>query len=260
MPKIEPPKDVRFTDDEALQAIVEAIRPNAVPGRLVLLPEILCAWVEGGLLDHLSREGRAVIRQRAKRLAGVSNRASDLLDAVQALDEKGRLKTAIAPQTHKGLSSSKRRAPPTILPWPEGIGGAELRRDEALAWLGDLIDALAAPRPTPPPDKLTCSYLVVLDLAAIFEFVTCTPPRRYTNKSTHRPYGPFWDFVSAICKSITEVKSLDRAIKNVVDHYPDRHRRGRKRHRDSSIEYSPWFANLQFRHPRLWQKMRRAPR
>jgi hypothetical protein len=189
------------------------------------------------------------------------------------LDEEGRLQIAWGPQTRqKGLPSNARQASATALSWPDGIDGAKLRRDEALSWLRDLVDALVEPGPEPPPDISTRNYLIVLDLAAIFQFVTCTPPARRNNsysESGEQPYGPFFDFVSCVCESIPGVKSLDQAIKDVVAHYPDHlvahypdhpHRRGRARSRSASIEYSQWFANLQFSHPSLWRKVRRASR
>jgi hypothetical protein len=263
MPEAAPLRAVHFTD-EAQKRIVEAVRPNAVPERLALLPELLCAWAEGGLIDHLSRERRAVIKQRIERLTAVSKRASYLLDAVEALDEEGQLQIACGPQTRrKRQPSNARWASATALSWPDGIFGAELRREEALSWLCDLVDALSEPGPEPPPDKSTRGYLVVLDLAAIFQFVTCIPPARRNkadSESGKRLYGPFFDFVNSVCESIPEVKSLDDAIKRVVAHYPDHHRRGPARSRRNSIEYSQWFANLQFSHPSLWQKVRRASR
>jgi hypothetical protein len=260
MPKPAPLRAVHFTD-EALKRIVEAVRPNAVPERLVLLPELLCDWAERGLIDHLSREPRAVIRQRTKRVTAVSKKASCLLDAVKALDEEGQLQIACGPQTRrKRLPSNARGASATALSWPDGIAGAELRRDEALSWLCDLVDALGEPGPELLPDKSTRNYLIVLDLAAIFQFVTCIPPTRRTLVESGKPYGPFFDFVSSVCESIPGMKSLDEAIEHVVAHYPDHHHRGRARSRFSSIEYSQWFANLQFRQPGLWQKVRRASR
>jgi hypothetical protein len=263
MPKAAPLRAVHFTD-EARKRIAEVVRPNAVPHRLALLLELLCAWAEGGLIDHPSREPRAVIKQRTKRLTAVSKRASYLLDAVKALDEEGRVQIAWGPQTRqKRLPSNARRASATALSWPDGIEGAKLRRDEALSWLRDLVDALVEPGPEPLPDKSTRNYLIVLDLAAIFQFVTCIPPARRNkadSESGRRLYGPFFDFVNSVCESIPEVKSLDDAIKKVVAHYPDNHRRGPARSRRNSIEYSHWFANLQFSHPSLWQKIMRASR
>jgi hypothetical protein len=109
-------------------------------------------------------------------------------------------------------------------------------------WLSDLVAALGEGRRKPPPDKKTLSYLIVLDLAAIFERVTCARPTRRIDPDTSKPYGPFWDFVTAVCRSLPQVGSPDRAIRDVQTY--------------SATEFSPFIANLQFRDPALWQKLR----
>ncbi len=214
MLNIGPAGTVHFTN-EILAKIAAGLPPDTPPERIALLPEILHAWAEEDLRDHLSREGRAAIQRRTKRLATVSSRASGLIDAVRALDGRGRFIIACEPQMRPEASIGNPR-------WgglwgPDDIEGAKRRRDEALSWLCDLVTALGEPRAKPLPDKKTVSYLVVLDLAAIFELV---------------------------CGSFSGVGSIDQAIKDVMKFYPTK-------------EYSSFIANLQFRHPGLWQKLRR---
>lgn len=244
MVNIAPAEMIRFTD-EALARIVAGLPPDAPPERVALLPEILRAWTEEDLREHLSREGRAVIQRRTKQLATVSKRANGLIEAVRALDGRGRFIIACEAQMRREATIGNPRS--GGLWGPDDIEGAKRRRDEALSWLCDLVTALGEPRPKPPPDKKTVSYLVVLDLAAIFELVTCTQPTRRNNpySDSSQAYGPFWDFVNCVCSSFTGVGSIDRAIRDLMTFYPTK-------------EYSAFVANLQFRHPGLWQKLRRV--
>ncbi len=219
--------------DSALAAIVAVLPPGSPPERVALLPAILRAWAERDLCEHLSREGRAAVRQRESRLQAVAKRGKALLHAVKALHERGFSEVALRPQMRR-----KNVELPDV-----DVETADHRRDQAISWLHDLIEAIEEPQPEPPPDKRTRSYLIVLDLAAIFELVTCEKPTRRIDAyaDAAHPYGPFWNFVNAVCATLTDVRSLDRALKDVRFH--------------SGSEYSTFVANLQFRHPALWQEL-----
>lgn len=248
MPEHELSATVEFTDD-ALSKILAVLPPEAPPERVALLPALLRAWAAEDLREHLSREGRAAIAQRRKKLAAVAATARCLLDALQALDAAGRFEAALRTQMRREVRAGKQRRvvrrtddghlERIEFPWPADIDGSLHRRDEALQWLADLAGALAESQEKPPPDKRTISYLVVRDLAAIFELVTGQKPTRRNNPYAEgRAYGPFWDFVTGVCRSIDGVRSLDRAMKDVTAFYPQ--------------EFSPFIANLQFRHPALY--------
>jgi hypothetical protein len=242
MAKTERSGPIRFTY-EALATIAAALPLEAPPERIALLPELLRAWAEEDLLEHLSQEGRAAHRHRSARLAALRKTATRLRDAVHSLDETGRFPIASEPQMRREFAIGN---PPWrrtgLWWWPDDIEGAERRRDEALSWLYDLIEALGEPEQRPPPDKHTRSYLVVLDLLAMYELVTCTDATRRIDPESSQPYGPFWDLLTAVCRSLPQVRSLDRATRDVLTHSPR--------------EFSPFIPNLQFRHPTLWQKLR----
>ena len=244
MPEI--PGAVCFTN-EAIASISAALPSGAPPERVALLPELLRAWASEDLLEHLSREGRQLVKRRGGRLGTISDKARRILDAVDKLDEVGQFLIARGPQMRREARIGNSRWGRTGLPFigPDDMGEAERRRDEALSWLADLIEAIAEPSPEPPPDIKTRGYLIVLDLAAIFELVTCTKPTRRITAAGSRPYGPFWDFVTQVCSSFKGVGSIDQSIRDVVAFYPK--------------EYSPFIANLQFRHPALWQKLTASP-
>jgi hypothetical protein len=233
MRHIRPSVPTRFTD-AAANEIMEALRPSAIPERLQLLPEILAAWSERGLLDLLSLDDRETHRARAEQLQLVSEAATNLIRVVRKLDERGRFEIACRARLHAQGFLEERWDLAIARGAPEIIIAAERHRDEVLSWLANLTKALSVPEPKPPPGKRTRSYLVVLDLAAVFEFVTGKRPTRHNTHyqgTSQRLTGPFWKFVCCVCRSIPEVKSLDRAVRDVLKYYYP------------GPEDSAWFAN-----------------
>jgi hypothetical protein len=226
-------------DDAALTEIAAALPPQTPVERAALLPDVLRAWAAEDLREHFAYEGRAAIRQREKQLAATAAQARGLLARIAMLDQHGRFLLAYHVQNWRegklGQPQSEYR--------PHDIDGSTEQRDEALRWLADLAEALAAPQPKPLPDKRRLDYLIVLDLAVIFELITETTPTRRINPASGRPYGPFWAFCQAVGRAIGCIGSLDRAIRDVMCFYPDR-------------EYSDFVANLQFRHAALWHVLR----
>jgi hypothetical protein len=200
MPEI---SDASCFTDEALANILATLPSAAPPERVALLPHLLHAWAREDLREHLLREGRAVIRCRRKQLGAVGKAARGLLQAMQALDESGWFQLACGPQMRHEARDGNSRWVRTRLPFlgSDDIGEAERRRGEALSWLSDLIEAIAEPSLKPPPDKKTRRNLIVLDLAAIYELVTCNKPTRRITAAGSQPYGPFWDFVTQVCSS-----------------------------------------------------------
>ncbi len=238
--KTSPSRAVEFTD-KALADIIAVLPMETPPERAALLPELLRAWAGEELREHLSRESRAAINKRRRELAAVALNARHFLDSVRTLDRKGLFLLAWETQLQHEIGSV---ATP-IDRWPDDIERGKRRRDEALSWLSDMIDAIATPREKPLPDKRTLGYLVALDLAAIYELVTCTAPTRRNKPDAedgHRAYGPFFDFVSRVCNFIGDTGSIDTAIRLVLRFYPER-------------QFSTFVSNLQFRHPSLWKKL-----
>jgi hypothetical protein len=255
---------------KALGEIAAALPASSPPARVALLPAILRAWAEQDLRDHLSRAGRAAVRQREARLQDVSTHAKDLLNAVEALDEDGYFEMALRAQMQRESAEL----------WNVNLEIADRRRGRAILWLQDLIKALDEPQPKPPPDMSTKHYLVMLDLAAIFQLVSDEPPTRRTHFDTGMPYGPFWDFAKVIWPAIYGTnRGLQSAMK-IWDHEVSRQkklasdkiaqaektlRRPLNKESDKPIlatiircfwSYSPFVANLQFRHRSLWRKLR----
>ena len=115
-----------------------------------------------------------------------------------------------------------------------------------MSWLRDFADVFDEPQPKQLPDKSTGGYLIVLDLAAMYQIITGTRPTRRNKpdaKDGKRAYGPFFEFVSRVCSSIGGIGSIDSAIRSVLRFYPEN-------------QFSTFVLNLQFRHPEIWQKIK----
>jgi hypothetical protein len=256
-----------------LTKIAAALPRGAPPERVTLLPQILRVWAQEDLREHLLREGRADVRQREERLQAVKKQAKDLLNAVEALDKIGRFEVVLRPQM--------RRAGTGV--WNTDIDAADRRRDQAVSWLNDLIEAFEEPRPKAPPDRKTKHYLVMLDLAAIFELISGEPARRRTDADEGVPYGPYWNFAEAFWSAVygnqhglqnavriwaDEVSRQTKLVQSEVARAEEALGRPLERGCDKTVveaimnrcrSYSPFVANLQFRHRSLWRKLRGTP-
>jgi hypothetical protein len=176
---------------KAIDAIATTLPSNIDPGRLALLPRILHAWAKEDLHEHLSRAGRATKRQREEDLRSVGAQAQKLIEAIDALDHTAAFKTALQPQM--------RRADTGL--WETDLTAAKERRDSAISWLVDLIFSESENRAEtgkPYPDKKTRYFLVILDLAAIFELVAGEVATRRVHPDSGKTCGPFADFAASI--------------------------------------------------------------
>jgi hypothetical protein len=188
-----PPTAGRLADD-ALRTIVAALPPNGVPERLILLPRLLREWADRDLLDHFCRERSATLRAREKRLQAVARSAKTLREAMANLEGADVFTLA--------LEIAIRKTGSTLLEVEQSeITKAQEQLTRARRWLPELADAYgprqrqASSRGRP---RNAVSYLVMLDLEAIFEFATGTTAERRVHGKDHPDYGgeygPFWDF------------------------------------------------------------------
>jgi hypothetical protein len=268
--------EVQFSE-EVMGTIEATLSPDADPARLALLPEMLHAWANEDLVEHLSREGRAALRQREKRLRTVGARAQGVIEAILSLDQNGFFKTAFEPQMrHAGTSI-----------WSTDIEAASERRDTAISWLSDLAKLYSVledgsgngKKPKRSPDKAMRYYLIIRDLAAIFELVTKKSATRRVDSDSGQDYGSFADFVEKVWVQIFENKrgrsyairvwanglacqqkridaEMAKAISQLSRPLNDVERDAIE---SGFREYSSFAANLQFRHLDLWRKLTTTP-
>jgi hypothetical protein len=116
--------------DEAIAAIAATLPADTDPARLSVLPELLRAWADEDLREHLSREGRAESRGRKKQLRAVGAKARNLIDAIVALDRSAFFDMAIEPQMRRDGTSL----------WRIDVAAAKGRRDSAIEWLGRVVN------------------------------------------------------------------------------------------------------------------------
>jgi hypothetical protein len=150
--------------------------------RLELLPQILAEWARTDLREHLQRP--ELTPERRERVARVGKCAQKLLEALCAIDVQDRVGMAL-----------KMRAEGD---WTELTELIKRIEDEG----GFLTKLAEAARQTwkrsPGRPRNIRAYLVMKDVAAIFEWLTNMKATRQVDTKSHDETGPFWQFAAAI--------------------------------------------------------------
>jgi hypothetical protein len=259
--------------DEVIEAI-QATLPAAVdPMRRALLPELLGSWAAKELGEHLSLESKAKLRKQDKQLSQAAVCARDLLDAFSKMDRRGFFRVAIEPEMRRTGKS----------PYTVSVDVATLRRHHALDWLKRFTESFSdsgakskfSVKSTAVPDKKARGYLVMLDLAAIFELVTATEATRRVDFETGKEYGPFREFVGCVWRSIFETdtgcsyalrvwadrvaKQRGLATQKIAEAEAKFSRSLTADERDDILDrvfdISTFELNLRLRHPDVWRKL-----
>jgi hypothetical protein len=226
---------VRFADLDVDQ-IIQSLPNGVAQKRLKLLPEILHEWGRTELPRHLSLESLKIIRDRGKKVEVFEKRARALLQAFDALDDLGLQRVA-----HRMATDET-----------SNIAQTDLQQE--LGALCNFLTRLASAEPHASQKSKRgqprnyVAYLVILDIAAIFEWLTKTKPTREVDregKGGKGDIGPFWKFAEAIwplvfCKGRF---GLSSAIKNWAGLEKDWKRKR------SEGEKSPLINNIALRHP-----------
>jgi hypothetical protein len=225
--------------DEDVGALVAVLPGCTDAHRRSLLPRILREWSRIDLEEHLTRSTPRQIRAERQQINKVAKRARELAQALSELEPDGRF--VIAGQLVEAGAGSR-----FGLLSHEDSFEADRRLDEAQKRLEELAKAATEAHrafvPLPNRHETLLRYLVLLDLAAIYEWATRQRAgRRVGTDTSARPgetYGPFWDFASVAWPIIFEsVAGVDYALKTWAD--------ARRRYK----EKSPIIGNLHLRHP-----------
>jgi hypothetical protein len=160
--------------------------------RSELLPKILREWNSTDLREHLSRESRPIIQARIKKLESVRKRAERLLEALNAIDELGRVVIRRQMILADGLEGT------TFL-----TNLVRMRPKEVWNLKAGQPPNLAA-------------YFVLKDAADIFEWFTGLKATREVDRDSYKDTGPFWDFASALWPVVfgRGIEGLSSALKN----------------------------------------------
>ena len=222
------PTQVHFSK-RAVKLIEKYSKPYARQTRVKKLGKILRHWSRAELAEHLSpKPSTHAQNARNKQLQKVGQHAQKLLETMQALDNNGRdliaymmavadTKTSIGKQHTAFMQFIK-------------------RIDDECHFLERLSAATHKAVHKHTGRNIT-AYLVMLDAAAIYKWLTGTQPSRIVVDGTET--GPFYIFLSCLWPVIFQKgdAGLPAAIKNWARY-----------HREYG-ESSPLIANIAIRHP-----------
>jgi hypothetical protein len=218
----------------AVKQICASLPKGIDQRRLDLLPLVLNEWSRTDLREHLSRDIPATKRERDAQLTKVGKYATHLRQALEAIDQPG--KSWIAQEIGREEGS-----PPFSVSRERHAEMKERLRQE-----DDFLRKLAAATLTlieedkrgPGQPRNIPAYLVMKDLAAIFEWLTGRKAARGVDRIYHTETGPFFRFAQSIWQvAFGNTRGLKAAIANFVE--------ARKLYQ----EQSPFLFNIAFHHP-----------
>jgi hypothetical protein len=179
---------VQFTE-EHIHLIMAKLPVGPNPRRWALGPEILRDWTKVELPQYQEWEAdRSKFPERQRQAEGIAKDAKRFLASLEGLDEQMRAQIADRLARNADLISKEDRLK------------VRHRFETELEYLRELVatmQQLWAPRRRGRPRNIMM-YRVILDLAAIFEYVTETKATRLVDRDTHEECGQFHDFAAAI--------------------------------------------------------------
>ena len=204
-----------------------------------LVPMILAEWGRIDIGEYLSLPLSQQVRAEHGALEKVASCANKLARALSSLGPGSR--SAVAYHLSKGKVGAE-----TALEWYYGIRDTDRRLGEMPARLDRLsaaVTATAVEWGSPRPRRGSAiHYLILKDLAAIFEFATEQWSGRRVHTDAHvdagQDYGPFWHFANTIWPMVFgSTNGLSYAVKFWA--------KARERHGEGSAV----IANMDLRHP-----------
>ena len=224
---------VRFAVPD-VHLIIQSLPNGIAQNRLKLFPKILREWGCTELPRHLSLESLKKIRDRRKKLEVFEKQARALLQAFDTLDDL----------------SSRRIAYRMATDETSIITQTDLQQE--LGALRNFLTRLASPEPHANQkskggrQRNYIAYLVILDIAAIFEWITKTEATRQVDRGGKGDIGPFWKFAEAIWPLVfgKGKSGLSSAMKNWASLLV-----AWKLGRSEINDRSPLIINIALRHP-----------
>jgi hypothetical protein len=197
--------------DRDVEPIVKALKVEPNPHRLCLFPQVLNEWARTELVEYASLKAlRASSLKEVARYARVSRSAKDLVDAIDALiegndlvvieHEMARAAGSIVTRERRGHLSRK-----------------VIEHRDFLNHLRTAVDSLQHRlKKGPGQPRNTVAYLVLLDLAAIFSWLTGTEAKREVDRMRGCETGAFYHFCAAVWPLVfhSETHGLPAAMKN----------------------------------------------
>jgi hypothetical protein len=217
---------VPYFDKRAVDQILASLPPGIGQRRLDLLPRVLKHWSVTYLHEHLSRERPPILRRRYNQLTRIENCANNLRKALGALDQRGRSWIALEMAREGGdrFSIVEGETLRQMEEWHrlESEKLAEINErltleDDFLLKLGTATQRLVEEDKQGPGQPANVpAYLVMMDLAAIFEWLTGREATRVVDRIDKHETGHFWNFAAAVWPLVFGHgrKGLSAAMKN----------------------------------------------
>jgi hypothetical protein len=181
------------------------------------------------LREHLSRDTPAASRKRFAQLTKFGRCATHLRQAFEALDQRGRVWIA------REIGREEGSPPFPFTVSRERHAEMKERLRKLAAATQTLIEEDKRGRGQPRNIR---AYLVMLDLAAIFELLTDRKAARGVDRTDHTETGPFWRFAESVWQVVFgTTRGLKAAMKNWAE--------ARKLYH----EHSSFLLNLPLRRP-----------
>ena len=220
------------------EELIRALPQPVCRRRVVLLPLILEQWNRCDLPEHLSRKSRPVDNDLIGKLEIVRKHARELQEALKAIGEHGRT-ALLAQMTNRSGSHDENRSEfKAIVTW--------LEQEAAFIEKLVAVDPREFWKPKRGRSRNLPAYLVLQDLAAIFEWLTSTKATREVSRDNGTEIGPFFIFASTLWPTIfgKGVTGLPAAMKNWA------------KWRSAYNEQSALIVNLALRNP-VWEILKR---
>jgi hypothetical protein len=227
---------LKFGERE-IRLILKALPEGISSRKLELLPKILKEWSDNDLKWSLFHVDPTIAKERAKRMEAIAKHAGELSRALdEFVDYAGREFLGVPGDNWLVFKFAKRISP---MGFQDEVSGQRQKLKDQREFLGELesvatelagvFKRIAAQRRNFP------AYRVMLDIAAIFEWLTNTKAVRRVERGT----DTFGDFARSIWPVIFEKgdDGLESALKNWA--------KGTKDYGDRSA----LIANINFRHP-----------
>ena len=222
-----------FTDRD-IERIRQSLPDGVDPQRLKLLPKILRDWAATDLSLHLSMPTAKERGDRIKRLEALAASSKSLVQALDAVDQDDDPVWIMGEM----IAADGRRLSAT-----ERIR-AENHYQEMRDFLGRLPSASIAAaknwkkgRGQPRNDAAS---LVLMDLVAIYEWLTRRRASRQVSRVDGADTGPFWEFAGAIWPLV--FGNADYGLSSAIRNWDSARKKRLKGTR------SPLLANIAMRH------------
>jgi hypothetical protein len=217
---------IEFTERD-IRLVLCSLPATCDARRRELMPRILKKWVATEVREYFDREARSVVNRRVSTLESVARTCNRLADLLDSLDDRGRA-ALTAELAALPVGDDYEKVAQKVRKEPD-----RLRRRAVAAMNAARVRKRRRGQPRNTP-----AYLILQDLAAVFEWLTGTAPTRRVDRTEGVDAGPFSEFAAAVWPVVF---GSDDGLSNQMKSWAA----GRSKYNESSA----LIANLALRHP-----------